>query len=296
MNILMTPERLIYVLKNKNMQLASVERYRHLLQFCEDSDHELLDCFAKQLHDEESGEASTWLKHFTQLANGEPGVASTCPRIQRLVSLVGKPAKSNNCMPQNQRSGPPARFSSPVPPSAPINAASAPVKKSDGQQTPESKAEHRRSERPQFRVFGTKAAAVFELDKLQSGLATVSIEIAPCVASREYDWAKKINFQITRKELPQLVGMLAGAAEVNTKIEFKGHGEAHDKNLRVTQQGAHLLLTVGQKSALHSVQITLADSYHLIALCMRALAQNDPHLDSQTLLELCKRTCYAVPA
>lgn len=199
-------------------------------------------------------------------------------------------------MSPNNRSGPPAHYSSPVPPSAPINAASAPVKNNAGQQTPESKEEHRRSERPQFRVFGTKAAAVFELDNLQSRLATVSIEMAPCVASREYDWFRKINFQLTRKELPQIVGMLAGAAMVNTKIEFKGHGEAHDKNLRLTQQGTHWLLTIGQHPALYSVQITLADSFHLIALCMRALAQNDPHLDSQTILELCKRTCNAMPA
>ena len=295
MTILMTPERLLFVLRNKGMQVSSIERYKRLLALCEDSDHELLDCFAKQLNDDASGEAAAWLRLFTQIANSATGVTSNCPRIQRLVGLTSKPASSNQGTPQHRSSAAPARYSSPVPPSAPVNAASAPVRNSSGQLTPESKEEQRRSARAQYRVFGTKAAALFEMDTLHSGPETVVIEMAPCVATREYDWGKKISFQLTRKELPQVVGILAGAALVNTKIEFKGHGDAHDKNLRITQQGAHWLLTVGQRAAMHSVQITPPDSYHLIALCLRALAQNDPHLDSQTILELCKCACSPIP-
>lgn len=203
---------------------------------------------------------------------------------------------SNQSTTQSNAGGAPARYSSPTPPRAPANAATAPVRNAAGQQTPDSKEEHRRSEQPRYKVFGVKAGAVFELDTLTSSLATVSIEMAKCVNPRQYDWANKIAFQLTRKELPQFVGMLAGAAKPNTKLEFKGHGDEHDKNLRITQQSGNLLLTIGQKQTLLSVQIGIPDTFHLIALCMRALAKNDSHLDSQTILELCKSVCRAVPA
>ena len=295
MTIHMTPERLVFVLNNQGMQVSSVERYRSLLQLCEDSDHELLDCFVKQLNEADKQEASAWLKQFTLIANGARGVTSSCPRIQRLARMTARPSPNNQSMNQQRQNPPPSRYTSPVPPTPPANAASAPVRNSAGQQTPESKDEHRRSAKPQYKLFGGKAAVVMELDALQSGLATVCIEIAPCVRPREYDWTKKIQFQLTRKELPQFVGMFAGAADDQTKIEFKAHGEEHDKNLRVTKQGAHWLLTVGQKKALHSVQVTAPDTYHLISLCLRALAQNDPHLDPQTIVQLCKLACTTVP-
>lgn len=161
--------------------------------------------------------------------------------------------------------------------------------------TPPSPEQERRAHQLQTKIYGTKAALTLETDFLQSGLSTVSIEGAACTAPREYDWAGKVTFQLTRKELPVFTAMMAGHGGVNTMVEFLAHGPDKDKNLRVMDQGASLLVSLRQGQRLLAVRLQLADTYQILAICLKALTDNDPHLDPQAILVLCRRSLVVKP-
>lgn len=135
-----------------------------------------------------------------------------------------------------------------------------------------------RAERPKARVFSAKAAAVFELDLLRTepGEApryTMSIEATHGRAGHAYDWDDKIVFQLAARELPQVMGVLLG---VRPAVEFRGHGPAQDKSLRLEHQGASVYLRLGQGRRLIALPIDQADLYAVTMVGLQALASNDP--------------------
>ncbi|POR10838.1 hypothetical protein [Diaphorobacter sp. LR2014-1] len=156
----------------------------------------------------------------------------------------------------------------------------------------------RRAAQLQAKLFGSKSAFTFETDCLKSSLATVAVEAATCTGPQTYDWADKLTFQLTRRELPVFTAMMAGYGGPNTLVEFLAHGPEKNKNLRVMDQGASLLISLRQGQRNNALRMHLADTYQVLSLCMKALSDNDPHLDQHTILEFCRRSLVVahVPA
>lgn len=154
----------------------------------------------------------------------------------------------------------------------------------------------RRATQLQAKLFGSKSAFTLETDSLKSGSATVSLEAATCTQPRIYDWGNKLTFQLTRRELPVFTAMVAGYGGANTIVEFLAHGPEKDKNLRVTDQGASLLISLRQGQRNNALRMHLADTYPVLSLCMKALSENDPHLDQHTILEFCRRSLLVAQA
>jgi len=154
----------------------------------------------------------------------------------------------------------------------------------------------RATTRLQTKLFGSKSAFTFETDSLKSGLATVSLEAATCTGPRTYDWGDKLTFQLTRRELPVFTAMMAGYGGANTLVEFLAHGTEKNKNLRVTDQGASLLISLRQGQRNNALRMHLADTYQVLSICMKALTENDPHIDQHTILEFCRRSLLVAPA
>ena len=143
-------------------------------------------------------------------------------------------------------------------------------------------------------VYSSGAALCVELDDLRTegplgALKSLTLEFAKASSggngAKEYDWERKIAFQLTRKELPIFLAVLMGWS---SSWEAKGHGVEHDKSLSVRAQESGLLFTLRRGGTVVLVPAPGAELYGLVALALKALLLNDPHLSSQCVLAMCK--------
>lgn len=141
-------------------------------------------------------------------------------------------------------------------------------------------------------VYGMRAALTFEEDVLRARtdrhIHSILVEGAKALEPRTYDWDGKVMFQLTRKELPRLVGVLMGWS---AEWKASGHGTGHDKYLvaRSQKEGVQIVLGQPPEGPL-SVRVGPEDMFAVVSLCLKVLGKNEPHLSSDAMLALCKRT------
>lgn len=140
-------------------------------------------------------------------------------------------------------------------------------------------------------VYGMRAALTFEEDVLRPRdgrqIHSILVEGAKALESRSYDWDGKVIFQLTRKELPRLVGVLMGWS---AEWKASGHGSGHDKYLIVRSQQEGVQIVLGQPpEGPISVRVGPEDIFAVVSLCLKVLGKNEPHLSSDSMLALCKR-------
>lgn len=147
------------------------------------------------------------------------------------------------------------------------------------------------AQRRQSKVFGKSAALTWEIAALadqepqQHPLCTVMIEAAAGDGAGRYRWDEKVVFMLTLRELPQVLCVLMGWS---TELEFKFHGKLKKKALVIEHQehGLHVRLTDGRQRL--SVPVLDEDRYALSMLVLSALCANEPTLDSQAVLAVCR--------
>jgi len=147
--------------------------------------------------------------------------------------------------------------------------------------------------RRQSKVFGQGAALTWEIaalaDQASSAhpLCTVMIEAAAGDGTGRYRWDDKVVFMLTLRELPQVLGVLMGWSSA---LEFKFHGKLKNKSLVMVHQdhGLHVRLSDARQRL--SVPVLHADRYPLTMLVLSALCANEPTLDSQAVLSVCRAT------
>lgn len=145
-------------------------------------------------------------------------------------------------------------------------------------------------------VYGGKAALTFELalaTARRQEYATIKIEGAKALAGKQFEWDNKLVFRLTKRELALFAATLLGWLP---KLEFTGHGEEKSKTLAVEDQGGVLFVRLTQGRRLLAVPIPAEEIFDVTALVLQALAQNEPHLDSQTILHLVKRAAAMLSA
>lgn len=126
-----------------------------------------------------------------------------------------------------------------------------------------------------------------ELGSSVKPFQTIQIEVAPAVAGKRYDWNRKIIVQLTKRELHLFIGTLFGWIK---RLEFTCHGPAKDKTLRFEDQDDHLYVHVKQGKRAMAVPVGAEELFAILAMAIGALGKNAPELDSQTLLQICKRS------
>lgn len=141
-------------------------------------------------------------------------------------------------------------------------------------------------------IYGSSAALKIELDALDGGPQrqasyTVQIEGARKEAGRGYGWHRKIQFQLTRRELPLMAAFLAGYG--GRSIEFTNHGPANDKALSVMDQGRRLYVRLRQQGVTIPVPVEPPDVYAWGEICMLALQMNRPCLSAEGQLAMLRR-------
>lgn len=283
-----SPERISLVLSSKGLETASIAQYKAALNAAPPAGHDELDGHLRVIATQKGDVlASTeWAMAFTSIAMGKPVDWELSGFLAEFsAAATNAPAHA---------APPPKKHHAPLPPQAPMQepshnerphkGASAPVV---GARTPEA---IRRADKPQVRAFGKQGALTFELDANSKGFATVSVDGARSVAVREYDWTNKVSFQLTRLELPHFTALVAGYIEPGHIVDFNAHGPNKTKNLHCKDVGDALHFKLNDADVVISVRVDLQVAYHLLSLCVKALLINDPHLDSQTALQLCRRT------
>lgn len=149
---------------------------------------------------------------------------------------------------------------------------------------------------PSHHVYGTKGALCIEPVEARvtregqsdEVFCTLQIEAAKSYTGGRYDWAHKLVFRLTRRELPLFVGATMGFI---TGLEFGNHGPASDKSLSVREQpeSGSLYVRLQQGSRLIGVPIGAEEIFDVASMGLKMLSKNAPHLDSQTLLHVIRR-------
>lgn len=147
---------------------------------------------------------------------------------------------------------------------------------------------------PSYKAFGNTAALTFELDELRSTdaneqpIKTVAIEAASSNGPRSYNWEAKVIIQLTQNELPLFTGAMLG---MRSAWEASGHGQVHNKKLKVVRQEQGVFVQVSYGSSLMSVRVDHGVAFHVVALCVQALQAQYPHLSSEAVLTMCSYVC-----
>lgn len=191
--------------------------------------------------------------------------------------------------PENLHHEEPAAFpqSDPEPSVAPVSAAT------DGDS---GNASPRRDYDRSHHVYGSKGAFCVEPVEVvveREGKAnetqhTLQIEMASALSRQRYDWDHKIIFRLTQRELPLFAAAMMG---VCPSLEFGNHGTSKDKFMQVQDQASEgsLYVSLKQGKRLIGVPIGGDEIFPLIAMGLKVLGKNAPHVDSQTLLFMVKR-------
>lgn len=145
----------------------------------------------------------------------------------------------------------------------------------------------------QVKVFAAAAALTIEAQQSVSKDAyTVNIEAARKIPDTDhYDWANKLTIQLTRRELPECLSVLAGYRQ---SCEFGFHGIGRNKRYSLEAQTDGILYKAqSPEHGQFAVPITLSDRFEVSALMMSQLQRNFGGLSSDILLELLKSTFRA---
>lgn len=126
-------------------------------------------------------------------------------------------------------------------------------------------------------VYGGKAALCFSADETKHGVQTISIDAAPCVGERTYNWDNKVTIQLTAAELPHVASVILGLAP---GCEYSNHGPDHKKGFKMENQPGKVFVQVRGPGVSHAVPITLADIWRVGNLFARQLRKGNPHLSS----------------
>lgn len=119
---------------------------------------------------------------------------------------------------------------------------------------------------------------------------TLTLEIAPARPNgRGYDWGRKIQFRLTRRELPMFCAALLGHVD---SWFTDGHGPAKNKRLDVINQPGRVFIKLRQDRVALAVPVTCEDVFELASKALTSLGRNQPALDSNVIGGLIRRSAH----
>lgn len=205
--------------------------------------------------------------------SNDTGARAYLDRVLREAGLI--PAANVEPVPAPEVPEPdpmPPEFYPDEPPATP--SAASPVERRRSERS--ANAAPRPAERPQFHVYGGKAALTFELDETTAGAPTVALDGAHSVGERQYNWSEKIRIQFTTRELPVVAAVLLG---ILSECSFSNHGPANDKGFSIAWQADRqtFFVKVWQgKGNLRAVPMPREDAFYVAQIVTRAIQQGSP--------------------
>lgn len=101
-----------------------------------------------------------------------------------------------------------------------------------------------------------------------------------------YNWSQKIQFRLTRRELPLATAAVLGLIQ---EIGFSGHGPSKDKRLDIRNQPGKVFVRLQQRSTVLAVPITCEDLFMVGTRMLEALVRNTNGLDQSLVMQLVRR-------
>lgn len=203
----------------------------------------------------------------------------------------------------NNMDSPPPRQQRPVTQSTPVQQStvnqSAPASTLDHPNAPA--AEHQESAGGQHQpdsdkrnfvghhVYGRQSALYFAYDETRGGDATIAVDGAMSVATRQYNWNQKLRIQITRSDLPSVAAVMFGLLP---KVELSNYGADNTKRLMIENQGKNYFVNMSAKDHHQiAVPISASDVYEIRSLFLTQLMKNRPEIGVEGILANLK--CHA---
>jgi hypothetical protein len=138
-------------------------------------------------------------------------------------------------------------------------------------------------------VYGRQSALYFAYDETRGGDATIAVDGAMSVATRQYNWNQKLRIQITRSDLPSVAAVMFGLLP---KVELSNYGADNTKRLLIENQGKNYFLNMSAKDHHQiAVPISASDVYEIRSLFLAQLMKNRPEIGVEGVLTNLK--CHA---
>jgi hypothetical protein len=132
----------------------------------------------------------------------------------------------------------------------------------------------------QIKCYGQQGALCVEetfLKENQDTISTVNLELAPR-QGETVDWVRKINFQLSVRELPELCAVMLGFLP---DCEFK----RKEKGLIFKRQTDKIFVRATQgRNSLALLPLGIGDSYRVSAFLLNALKKQTHQDDGQLML------------
>ncbi len=138
-----------------------------------------------------------------------------------------------------------------------------------------------------LRLFGNTAAHTLEVSSHRRagnflGVGVVSIESAR--ATKEgFDWSKKLTFQLTPEEMPEVIAVLLG---IRQEATFNNHGTDRNKGLSFRNQDDGLQVVATWRGDIYPVPVKRPVMYYLLDLFCRAMAHGYPDRKASDVIAL----------
>lgn len=145
-----------------------------------------------------------------------------------------------------------------------------------------------------IKSHGKQAAVCVSRDETQGHWKTVSLESAEKLknGTKEYAWkTKKIKIQITKTELPIVIGVLLGFLPA---CEFSNHGD-ENKNFSIENQDSNVFIRVGNpaKKQFNACPVPFVEAHLMGMLALAEYVKNFDGMDCSTAFECIKHLCQS---
>lgn len=138
-------------------------------------------------------------------------------------------------------------------------------------------------------LYGGKAAYCFSTDETRKPAATLRVEAAKAIATRQYDWKNKTSFQLTESELPLVFGVLYGFIP---RVELLGHGAENEKSLLIEEQGDKFFFSMRVRGGdTYAMPAPAKDAFPIMAMLLSQMQKNAPTLPITEIKHLARRVC-----
>lgn len=143
-----------------------------------------------------------------------------------------------------------------------------------------------------IKSHGGKAAFEVAPDETMKGWHTIRLEGAPAKGdgTKAFNWDEKVSIQITKTELPIVIGVLLGYLPM---CEFKNHGGDAAKWFYMENQGKNFFFKIGQGTPkrMSVCPIPTVEAYLMGTLALTQHVKNFEGLDSNAALASLKTMC-----
>lgn len=147
-----------------------------------------------------------------------------------------------------------------------------------------------------FHLYGGKAAMCFSADETRPPRIrkTVRIEAALSLQARQYDWSKKVSFQLTVSELSLVLGVLLGYRD---KVELQGHGVENEKSFTIENQGDKFFLSLRVRDGgVFAIPVLPKDTILIMGLLFLQLRANMIGTSESFTMTAIRRVCEMTPS